>query len=98
MVSTRPTGNFWPNLVLSYETLSETDWNAPYIEPVFIPEWFVDIEDFFENKIKALNCYKSQIHNNLSRNQDAVEALAKYRGSQNGFKYAEGFKLIRCLN
>ena len=98
MVSTRPTGNFWPNLVLSYETLSETDWNAPYIEPVFIPEWFVDIENFFENKIKALNCYKSQIHNNLSRNQDAVEALAKYRGSQNGFKYAEGFKLIRCLN
>ena len=37
---------FWLKLVLSYETLSETDWNAPYLEPFFIPEWFIDIEDF----------------------------------------------------
>lgn len=98
MVCTRPTGKFWPKLVLSYETLSETDWNAPYIEPVFIPEWFIDIEDFIETKLKALGCYKSQIKNNLSRNEEAVKALARYRGSQNGYGYAEGFKLIRILN
>ena len=98
MVCTRPTGKFWPKLVLSYETLSETDWNAPYIEPVFIPEWFIDIDEFLDDKLRALNCYKSQINNNYSRNEDAVKALARYRGSQNGYKYAEGFKLIRCLS
>ena len=98
MVCTRPTGNFWPKLVLSYETLSETDWNAPYIEPFFIPEWFIDIDDHLVNKLKALNCYESQITDNSSRNEEAVKALAKYRGSQNGFQNAEGFKLIRCLN
>lgn len=98
MVCTRPTGKFWPKLVLSYETLSETDWNAPYIEPVFIPEWFIDIDDYLDDKLRALNCYESQINNNESRNIDAVKALAKYRGSQNGYKHAEGFKLIRCLS
>ena len=98
MVCTRPTGKFWPKLVLSYETLSETDWNAPYIEPHFIPEWFIDIDDHLENKLKALNCYQSQITDNSSRNEEAVKALAKYRGSQNGFQNAEGFKLIRCMN
>lgn len=98
MVCTRPTGAFWPKLVLSYETLSETDWNAPYIEPIFIPEWFIDITNYFNNKILALKCYESQINHNISRGIDAVEALARYRGSQNGFNYAEGFKLIRCLN
>jgi len=98
MVSTRPTGKFWPKLVLSYETLSETDWNAPYIEPVFIPEWFIDIDDHLEIKLQALNCYQSQIKNNESRDIEAVKALAKYRGSQNGYKNAEGFKLIRCLS
>jgi LmbE family N-acetylglucosaminyl deacetylase len=98
MVCTRPTGKFWPKLVLTYETLSETDWNAPYIEPVFIPEWFIDIDDYLEIKLQALNCYQSQIKNNESRNVEAVEALAKYRGSQNGYKNAEGFKLIRSLS
>ena len=98
MVCTRPTGNFWPKLLLSYETLSETDWNAPYIEPVFIPEWFIDISEYIDDKISALKCYESQISNNISRNEQAVKALARYRGSQNGFIYAEGFKLIRCLN
>lgn len=98
MVCTRPTGKFWPKLVLSYETLSETDWNAPYLEPFFIPEWFIDIEDFIDNKLKALNCYKSQIKNNLSRSEEAVKALSRYRGSQNGYTYAEGFKLIRNLS
>ena len=98
MVCTRPTGNFWPKLVLSYETLSETDWNAPYIEPVFIPEWFIDIDDFLEKKLNALRCYESQINNNYSRNEDAVKSLARYRGSQNGCKHAEGFKLIRSLS
>lgn len=98
MVATRPTGEFWPKLILSYETLSETDWNAPYIEPNFRPEWFENISDFLDLKLKALKCYQSQIHNNESRNEEAVKALARYRGSQNGFGFAESFKLIRCLN
>ena len=97
MVACRPTGLQYPKLTFCYETLSETDWNAPYVEANFVPEMFIDISNVFKKKIKALNCYASQITSNSSRNLNAVEALAKYRGSQNGFDLAEGFKVIRHL-
>tara|TARA_B100000963_G_C22598611_1_gene659139 strand:+ start:77 stop:751 length:675 start_codon:yes stop_codon:yes gene_type:complete len=97
MVCTRPVGSNYPELILSYETLSETDWNAPYIEPNFIPDFFVNISNSISFKINAMKSYKSQIKNSQSRNIEAIEALSRYRGSQNGFKYAEGFKVIRHL-
>jgi LmbE family N-acetylglucosaminyl deacetylase len=97
MVNTRPNKKFYPKLVLCYETLSETHWNAPYIEPNFTPDFFINIENTLKEKIKALNCYQSQIKGNQSRSIESIEALAKFRGSQNGCRYAEGFKLIRAI-
>ncbi|MDC0579120.1 PIG-L family deacetylase [Candidatus Pelagibacter ubique] len=97
MVNTRPNNKNHPKLVLSYETLSETHWNAPYIEPNFNPDFFVNIDTTIKDKIEALNCYQSQIKDNQSRSLQAVQALARFRGSQNGCKYAEGFKLIRAI-
>ena len=67
----------------------------PGIEPYFAPEVFFDISNTLSKKIQALNCYQSQIKNNTSRSVEAVEALAKFRGSQNGFEYAEAFKVVR---
>ena len=95
MVNTRPNKKNHPKFVLSYETLSETHWNAPYIEANFTPDFFVNIDETIKDKVKALNCYQSQIKNNTSRSVEAVEALAKFRGSQNGFEYAEAFKVVR---
>jgi LmbE family N-acetylglucosaminyl deacetylase len=97
MVNTRPNKKFYPKFVLCYETLSETHWNAPYIEPNFTPDFFINIDNTLKEKIKALNCYQSQIKGNQSRSIESVEALARFRGSQNGCKYAEGFKLIRAI-
>jgi N-acetylglucosamine malate deacetylase 1 len=97
MVNTRPNKKKFPKYVLSYETLSETHWNAPYIEPNFNPDFFVNIDETILDKTKALNCYQSQIKGNQSRSIEAVKALARFRGSQNGCKYAEGFKLIRAI-
>jgi N-acetylglucosamine malate deacetylase 1 len=97
MVNTRPNKKNHPKFVLSYETLSETHWNAPYIEPNFNPDFFINIDETIKDKIKALNCYQSQIKGNQSRSIQAVQALARFRGSQNGCKYAEGFKLIRAI-
>jgi len=97
MVATRPVGvgrNI--KIVAAYETLSETHWNAPHIEPNFTPNWVVDISGHIDTKLHALKCYKSQISDFPGpRSVEAVEALAKFRGTQAGFGYGEGFHIIR---
>ena len=95
MVCTRPKKNSKLKIILSYETLSETHWNANYIEPNFVPDVFIDISTEFKFKEKALKTYSSQIKNNKSRNINAIKGLASFRGSQNSTNYCEGFKLIR---
>ncbi len=97
MVATRPNSKYFPKIVLSYETLSETHWNAPNIEPNFIPNFYFDISSTIEKKLKILSLYKSQIKNNESRSIEAAKSLAKFRGSQNGCKFAEAFQLIRFV-
>ena len=94
-VACRPTNRHAPKIVACYETLSETFWNAPGIEPNFFPEITFDVSDFISQKVAALACYESQIHGNDSRSAEAVMALARLRGSQSGYRYAEGFKLVR---
>ena len=80
----------------SYEVLSETHWNAPTIEPVFIPNITVDITDHIETKLSALSCFKGEIMPFPGpRSIEAVEALAKFRGTQAGFAYGESLQLIR---
>lgn len=97
VVACRPVSDAAPTTVLAYETLSETHWNVPGIEPAFVPEFYVDIGDYMERKIEALNCYASQVHNAPSRSLEACRALAKFRGSQNGCSYAEAFKVVRIV-
>ena len=83
-------------LAASYEVLSETHWNAPAIEPVFNPNITVDITDHMETKLSALSCFKDEIMPFPGpRSLEAVEALAKFRGTQAGFAYGESLQLIR---
>ena len=100
MVTTRPVGIGKDIEVLAaYETLSETHWNAPHIEPNFTPNWVVDITQHIDNKLDALSCYKSQISDFPGpRSIEAIEALAKFRGTQAGFSYGEGFQIIRMIS
>lgn len=97
VVACRPVHAEAPRVVLAYETLSETHWNAPGIEPAFGPEFYVDITEHVAAKQAALNCYASQIHNAPSRSVDACMALARFRGSQNGCGFAEAFKVVRIV-
>ena len=97
VVCCRPNNNFFPKVVLAYETLSETHWNVPGIEPAFTPEFFVDITNYIDKKKEALSCYQSQLENNQNRSVEASMSLAKFRGSQNGCGYAEAFKVVRIV-
>jgi LmbE family N-acetylglucosaminyl deacetylase len=65
----------------------------------FLPEVYVDISEVIDQKIEALAKHKSQYawmgvfeRDNLS---DFCRTLAKFRGSQAGYRYAEGFRAFR---
>ena len=98
MVALRPYQN--PNLkaIYAYETLSETEWNTPSVENAFIPDTWNDITDFIEKKLDAMSCYDSQLSDIPNpRSLEAIEALAKLRGSTVGFRYAESFMTVRSI-
>lgn len=97
MVAARPVGpgkNI--SLVAAYETISETHWNAPHIEPNFTPNFCVNITDQIDAKLKAISCFASQLQEFPGpRSVEALKALALFRGSQAGYAYAEAFHIIR---
>jgi N-acetylglucosamine malate deacetylase 1 len=99
MVATRPRGVAREiELLAAYETLSETHWNAPQIEPNFVPNLTVNITSQIERKLQATKCYESQIPTFPgARSAEALEALAKFRGTQAGFGFGEGFQIIRMI-
>ena len=100
MVATRPVGSGRDiEMLAAFETLSETHWNAPHIEPNFVPTWVVDISGHMGQKLRALACYESQISPFPGpRSLEAAEALAKFRGTQSGFGYGEAFHVIRMTS
>jgi len=100
MVATRPVGiGKSIEIVAAFETLSETHWNAPHIEPNFTPNWVIDISRYIEIKLKAIQCYQSQISPFPGpRSVQSIEALAKFRGTQAGFGFGEGFHVIRMIS
>jgi LmbE family N-acetylglucosaminyl deacetylase len=96
MVALRPNGSFTARAIYAYETLSETNWGAPYLMPNFVPNVYVDISAFLETKIRAMEAVDAQIkpfpH---ERSAQALRALATLRGATVGCPAAEGFVLVR---
>jgi LmbE family N-acetylglucosaminyl deacetylase len=99
MVAARPVGAGRAIEMLAvYETLSETHWNAAGIEPAFAPTWVVNITAELEHKVRALECYTSQIPPFPgARSVEAVRALAAFRGTQAGFAAGEAFQIVRMV-
>lgn len=84
--------------IYCYEVQSETHWNIPYVEAGFLPNCWVDIGPFLAKKLEAAACYESQMKPEPdARSLGAVEALARWRGSQVGVEAAEAFVAVRLL-
>ena len=98
LVASRPHQSDYPATILAYETLSETNWNAPYLTPPFIPNVFVDITDTLDAKLAAFGKFPSQVkpapH---ERSVETLRALATLRGGTIHRHAAEGFVLIRSV-
>ncbi|SRR5579883_382476 len=96
LVAARPNQAVFPKKILAYETLSETNWNAPYLTPGFHPNYFFDISKFLDQKLKAFATYESQLKTfPHERSLVALDALAKLRGATVFCQAAEAFVLIR---
>ena len=79
-------------------------------EPVagmgFQPTDYVDITDYYETKMKMLDCMESQkawmaanyasLRDDEERFFDTIRIMSEFRGMQAGVKYAEGF--VRSLD
>lgn len=98
LVAARPTGGNTVKMVYAYETLSETEWAAPFASDAFIPNYFVDVSKHFDHKLRAMEQFKSQLREfPNSRSLEAISSLAKFRGCTVGFNYAEAFMVIRVI-
>jgi methionyl-tRNA formyltransferase/LmbE family N-acetylglucosaminyl deacetylase len=82
--------------LLAYETPSSTD-QAPQVSGYFFtPNYFVDIEPVWDRKLRALQCYPSEmIGGKHPRSYAYIEALARMRAGYSGFSLAEAFVLLR---
>jgi N-acetylglucosamine malate deacetylase 1 len=96
MIAARPRGVSAVQRILSYETLSETEWSAPYQQDSFIPNIYIDITDTLKIKLKAMSGYKLELKDfPHPRSLETISAQAKLRGSTVGKNAAEAFMLIR---
>ncbi len=96
MVAARPHGPIYPRRLLCYETLSETNWNAPHVTPGFVPNLFVDISETLERKLNAMSEFGSQTYDPPhERSLKALEALATLRGASVHRPAAEAFMQLR---
>lgn len=93
ITASRPVYKFKINLIASYEVLSSTEWN---FKESFNPNYFEDITDYIDDKVRALKFYKDEIKSYPhSRSIKSIISLSNYRGVQSGFKNAEAFQIIK---
>ncbi|MEW6613914.1 MAG: PIG-L deacetylase family protein [Thermodesulfobacteriota bacterium] len=84
-----------PRYVLEHEYPAST-WNLSGEDSW--ANFFVDIEDYIEKKVKAIEYHQSQLRSNLHTiSIETCVLWAKTRGRIVGIEYAEAFRLLRYV-
>ncbi|MEI6207382.1 MAG: PIG-L deacetylase family protein [Desulfuromonadales bacterium] len=98
ITATRPQPGQTVKTLLFFEIQSSTEWQPPGSAPPFAPNWFVDITSTLALKMNALAAYKTEMRPwPHSRSCEAVEYLARWRGTTVGCEAAEAFVLGRQI-
>ena len=63
----------------------------------FVPQMFLDVEGFVEQKLELIRAHESQVLKNRLVDLEAVAAQARYRGFQGRVHYAEAFEIERFV-
>lgn len=81
--------------VLMFEALSETEFAVSNPANSFIPNVFVDITEYMDDKLRIMSLYNTEVMQSpYPRSLDSIKAIGRYRGSRAGVEYAEAFMLI----
>lgn len=95
LVACRPKPQSTVNELYFCEMPASTSWSFGQISPQFMPNVYKDITDYVELKESMLGLYNTETYEFPdARSIDAVITLAKTRGYQSGFKFAEAFQLV----
>ena len=85
--------------VLMYECISETEFGPALAENVFVPNYFVDVSNYQEEKINIMKIYESELGEHpFPRSIRNINALATFRGASVGVEYAEAFQLLKWID
>lgn len=83
--------------IYAFETLSSTEWEFSY-QNAFLPNVFIDVTETFECKLKAMECYQSELcqfpH---PRSLEGLRATGRKWGSVVGKEYVEAFMNVRII-
>ena len=84
--------------ILSYEVLSETEWNED--GKSFNPNYFIELKKSdIDNKVNAFLKYKSQVKKfPHPRSKEGIINLSRVRGGQVFLEYVEAFKVEKILD
>jgi LmbE family N-acetylglucosaminyl deacetylase len=98
MIATRPMQGCSVKEVYQFEVPSSTEWAFQQFESAFRPNVFMDISETLELKIKAMDCYESEVRAfPHPRSAEALRVIAKRWGTVVGCNAAEAFQLVRAV-
>ncbi len=97
LVAARPVNEYSVEEIYTFDTLSSSEWNFSYLSK-FNPNVFVDIEDYLDTKIKAMECYETELcifpH---PRSIEGIITQSKYYGMIVGKNNVEAFRTVRVV-
>lgn len=96
MTACRPLPGRPERAILTFETVSSTEWASRWSGDAFEPNRFVCIRDYLDRKLEALDCYADELRPfPHPRSSENIRALARVRGAAVGLESAEAFMVIR---
>lgn len=91
----RPTTDSPVDRILSFETLSATEWAMPTSDTAFQPTVFVDVGDHLERKMDAIGVYEVEMRDRPHpRSFESIRSNARVWGEKFGLPAAEPFELL----
>lgn len=97
LTAVRPQPGKTPSEILFFETVSSTEWGANNSD-AFRPNFFVDITDTIDEKMKALAHYDAEMRPPPHpRSYEGLRHLAGVRGMSIGVHYGEAFEIVRRI-